>query len=324
MAPARTVFPRYPVLAAKEHRPLSELKTGIVIQARSGRHRVQDGQDLVTCYIRGKLKKERLYTDLIATGDYVQWRPTRQGRGVIEEVLPRETKLSRLRPGPQQIPVEHVIVANPDQAVFIFSIREPTPRLRMLDRLLVIAENNDLPAIICANKVDLLDEPGEAHQLFGVYQEIGYEVIYTSIRTGRGIEALHDRLRGQLSVLCGPSGVGKSSLLNAIQPDLGLAVREISESTGKGRHTTVGVRLWPLDEGGYVADTPGLREAGFFDIEPEELAWHFVEMRPYLSDCHFSSCTHTHEHGCAVKASVEAGEIAEVRYESYCRLLFGD
>lgn len=324
MAPARTVFPRYPVLAAKEHRPLSELKTGIVIQARSGRHRVQDGQDLVTCYIRGKLKKERLYTDLIATGDYVQWRPTRQGRGVIEEVLPRETKLSRLRPGPQQIPVEHVIVANPDQAVFIFSIREPTPRLRMLDRLLVIAENNDLPAIICANKVDLLDEPGEAHQLFGVYQEIGYEVIYTSIRTGRGIEALHDRLRGQLSVLCGPSGVGKSSLLNAIQPDLGLAVREISESTGKGRHTTVGVRLWPLDEGGYVADTPGLREAGFFDIEPEELAWHFVEMRPYLSDCHFSSCTHTHEHGCAVKAAVEAGEIAEVRYESYCRLLFGD
>jgi ribosome biogenesis GTPase len=243
---------------------------------------------------------------------------------VIEEVLPRETKLSRLRPGPQQIPVEHVIVANPDQAVFIFSIREPTPRLRMLDRLLVIAENNDLPAIICANKVDLLDEPGEAHQLFGVYQEIGYEVIYTSIHTGRGIEALHDRLRGQLSVLCGPSGVGKSSLLNAIQPDLGLAVREISESTGKGRHTTVGVRLWPLDEGGYVADTPGLREAGFFDIEPEELAWHFVEMRPYLSDCHFSSCTHTHEHGCAVKAAVEAGEIAEVRYESYCRLLFGD
>jgi len=303
---------------------LSELKTGIVIQARSGRHRVQDGPDLVTCYIRGKLKKERLYTDLIATGDYVQWRPTRPGRGVIEEVLPRETKLSRLRPGPQQIPVEHVIVANPDQAVFIFSIREPTPRLRMLDRLLVIAENSDLPAIICANKVDLLDEPGEAHQLFGVYQEIGYEVIYTSIHTGRGIEALHDRLRGQLSVLCGPSGVGKSSLLNAIQPDLGLAVREISESTGKGRHTTVGVRLWPLDEGGYVADTPGLREAGFFDIEPEELAWHFVEMRPYLSDCHFSSCTHTHEHGCAVKAAVEAGEIAEVRYESYCRLLFGD
>lgn len=303
---------------------MSELKTGIVIQARSGRHRVQDGPDLVTCYIRGKLKKERLYTDLIATGDYVQWRPTRPGRGVIEEVLPRETKLSRLRPGPQQIPVEHVIVANPDQAVFIFSIREPTPRLRMLDRLLVIAENSDLPAIICANKVDLLDEPGEAHQLFGVYQEIGYEVIYTSIHTGRGIEALHDRLRGQLSVLCGPSGVGKSSLLNAIQPDLGLAVREISESTGKGRHTTVGVRLWPLDEGGYVADTPGLREAGFFDIEPEELAWHFVEMRPYLSDCHFSSCTHTHEHGCAVKAAVEAGEIAEVRYESYCRLLFGD
>lgn len=304
---------------------MSDLKEGIVLQARSGRHRVQHRDEVVTCFVRGRLKKERLYTDLVATGDRVLWQPTRPGRGVIEEVLERETKLSRLRPGPGQTPFEHVIVANPDQAVLIFAVREPEPRLRMLDRLLVIAENNDLPAIICANKVDLLGSGAEAvrqaRQIFGLYTEIGYPVIYASAETGRGVSELRDRLRDRLSVLSGPSGVGKTSLLNAVQPNLGLATRQVSGATGKGRHTTVGVRLWPLEEGGYVADTPGLREAGLWDIEPEELAWHFCEFRPYLADCRFSSCTHTHEPGCAVKAAVEAGQISEERYESYCRLL---
>jgi ribosome biogenesis GTPase len=308
----------------REHWSLSELRTGIVIHARSGRHRVQHGDSVVTCTVRGKLKKERLYTDLIATGDSVRWRSTRPGRGVIEEVLPRQTQLSRLRPGPGRVQVEHVIVANPDQSVFIFAVREPAPRLRMLDRLLVLAENNDLPAVICVNKVDLLDELDQARALFSLYEEIGYPVIYTSARTGQGIDELRTSLRGKLSVLSGPSGVGKTSLLNAIQPELGLATRQVSGATGKGRHTTVSVRLWPLDEGGYVADTPGLREAGFFDIEPDELAWHFVEIRPLISDCRFSSCTHTHEPGCAVKAAVEAGFIHQARYDSYCRLLVGE
>jgi ribosome biogenesis GTPase len=303
---------------------LSDLRTGIVLQARSGRHRVEDGDSVALCDVRGRLKQEKLYTDLVATGDKVRWRPTRPGRGVIEEVLPRETQLSRLRPGPQRIPIEHVIVANPDQAVFIFSVREPSPRLRMLDRLLVLAENNDLPAIICANKIDLLDVVDECRGVFGVYEQIGYPVIYASARTGRGVELLRGRLTGKLSVLSGPSGVGKTSLLNAIQPELGLKTRQISDATGKGRHTTVGVRLWPLNGGGYVADTPGLREAGLWDIEPEEVAWHFVEMRPYLSDCRFSTCTHTHEPGCAVKKAVQAGAISDMRYDSYCRLLAGE
>lgn len=285
---------------------------------------MQAGDETVICYVRGKLKKEKLYTDLVATGDRVRWRSTRPGRGVIEEVLPRETQLSRLRPGPGRVPVEHVIVANPDQAVFIFSVREPVPRMRMLDRLLVIAEANELPAIICANKIDLLDDLAEARYLFGLYEEIGYAVIYTSAHTGQGVETLREHLRGKLSVLSGPSGAGKSSLLNAVQPELGLATREISDATGKGRHTTVSVRLWPLDEGGYVADTPGLREAGLWDIEPEELAWHFTEMRPYLSDCRFSSCTHTHEPDCAVKRAVQDGTISQVRYDSYCRMLAGE
>lgn len=311
---------------------MSDLRTGTVLHARSGRHRVLDsgrresneGTRIVTCYIRGKLKRQTLYTDLVATGDRVRWQPTAPGRGVIEEVLPRETQLSRLRPGPGRIPVEHVIVANPDQAVFIFSVREPVPHLRMLDRLLVIAETNELAATICANKVDLLENLEEAHRLFGIYEEIGYPVLYTSAATGQGVTSLRKALRGKLNVLCGPSGVGKSSLLNAIQPELGLATMHVSEMTGKGRHTTVSVRLWPLVDGGYVADTPGLREAGLWDIEPEELAWHFVEMRPFLSDCRFSSCSHTHEPDCSVKAAVDAGKMSPSRYDSYCRLLAGE
>jgi len=301
---------------------LAELREGIVIQARSGRHRVQDGEGLITCNVRGRLKKERLDTDLVATGDRVLWRLTRADRGVIEEVLPRETQLSRRRPG--NVEVEQVIVANPDQVIFIFAMRDPAPRLRMLDRLLVLAENNDLPAIICANKIDLVPDEQQARRSFEVYDQIGYPVIYTSARTGQGVAALREQLSGRLTVLSGPSGVGKTSLLNAVQPDLGLSTQQISEATGKGRHTTVGVRLWPLDGGGYVADTPGMREAGLWDIEPEELAWHFVEFRPYLSACRFSSCTHIHEPGCAVKGAVDAGQISATRYESYGRILAGE
>ncbi|MGD8792050.1 MAG: ribosome small subunit-dependent GTPase A [Anaerolineae bacterium] len=300
---------------------MAELREGVVIQARSGRHRVQAGDGLVTCNVRGRLKKERLDTDLVATGDQVLWRPTRPGRGVIEEILPRETQLSRRRPG--HVEAEQVIVANPDQVVFIFAVRDPAPRLRMLDRLLVLAENNDLPAIICANKIDLVNGEPEARRIFGIYSQIGYPLIYTSAKTGHGVDALRAQLTGRLSVLSGPSGAGKTSLLNAVQPDLGLVTQQISDATGKGRHTTVGVRLWPLEGGGYVADTPGLREAGLWDIDPEELAWHFIEFRPYLSDCRFSSCNHTHEPGCAVKAAVDAGQITLTRYESYGRILAG-
>lgn len=304
---------------------MAELKQGVVILARSGKHRVQgDDGEIVICDVRGRLKQEQLDTDLVATGDHVVWRPTRAGRGVIEEVLERETQLSRRRPGTD---VEQVLVANPDQAVFIFSVREPEPKLRMLDRLLVLAETNELPALICINKVDLVEDEESLRELVErlfVYEEIGYPVVYTSARTGLGVDELREHLAGKLTVLSGPSGVGKTSLLNAIQPELGLHTREISEATGKGRHTTVATRLWPLEVGGYVADTPGLREAGLWDIEPEELDWHFVEMREYIPHCRFSSCTHTHEPGCAVKAAVEAGEISEERYESYWRMLEGD
>jgi ribosome biogenesis GTPase len=299
-----------------------ELRTGLVLQARSDQHQVLDGAEVVTCRVRGRMRQGYLGAALVVTGDWVRYSPTGPGRGAIEEVLPRRSQLSRRRAGPGHLPTEQIIVANPDQAVFVFSVREPAPNHRMLDRMLVIAGANELPALICAQKTDLAKK-SEAHSLFAVYEDIGYPVVYTSAVTGQGVRELRRRLQGKISVLCGPSGAGKSSLLNALQPEMSLSTQEISQSTGKGRHTTVSVRLWPLSGGGYVADTPGLREAGFYQIDAEELAWYFVEFRPYLSDCRFSSCTHTHEPGCAVIAAVEAGAIDPDRHDSYCRLREG-
>jgi ribosome biogenesis GTPase len=297
---------------------LSDLNTGLVIYAHAGSYEVQSGSQRVICLLRGRLKREKLYTDLLVAGDRVRWRLSGPGRGIIEEILPRDSQLSRPRPGSSV--TEDLIMANPDQAVFVFSVRQPEPNLRLLDRFLVVAEANELPAVICANKVDLLGADENPGELFGLYEAIGYVVIYTSAVSGQGLAALRKRLRGKLSVLTGPSGAGKTSLLNAIQPELGLATGQISHATGKGRHTTVSIRLFPLDTSGYVADTPGLREMGLWQIEPDELDWLFPEMRPFLGKCRFSSCTHLHEPDCAVQAAVDAGTVSEARYDSYCRL----
>ncbi len=300
---------------------MPDLNTGLVIYAYAGRYEVQSGSQRVICLLRGRLKRAKRLTDLLVAGDRVHWSPIGPGQGMIEEILPRDTQLSRPRPGLSAS--EDLIIANPDQAVFVFAVCQPEPSLRLLDRFLIAAEVNELPAVICANKVDLLDADEDPRELFGLYETIGYPVIYTSAVSGQGVAALRERLSGKLSVLTGPSGAGKTSLLNAVQPELGLTTRQISYSTGKGRHTTVTVRLFPLDAGGYVADTPGLREMGLWQIEPDELDWLFPEMRPFLGKCRFSSCTHLHEPECAVQAAVEAGAVSEARYDSYCRLREG-
>ena len=212
-----------------------------------------------------------------------------------------------------------MLVANVDQVVFVLAIRDPQPSLRKLDRFLVVAEQNGIDAVVCVNKIDLA-EPGQAEALFGLYAQLGYPVFYTSARRGDGIAALRAQLIGRLSVFTGSSGVGKSSLLNAVQPDLGRRVNEVSKATGKGLHTTRYAELVPLDGGGYVADTPGIRGLAIYDVEPAEIDGYFREIAPLVAACHFSDCTHRHEKGCAVRRAVEEGRVSPARYDSYLRL----
>lgn len=303
---------------------------GIVVKAQSGFFTVQsqDGRQVVA-QMRGRLKKERRDTDLIATGDRVTVAIADDGSSTIEEVAERGRALTRLAPSAKGrggrrwdrqgylSEREQVIVANPDEVVFVFACADPEPHLRMLDRFLVGSEAQEIPAVICANKIDLVGGVAGGRELFGLYEEIGYPVIYTSAITGEGVDELRDQLTDKLSVLAGPSGAGKSTLLNAMQPGLGLTAREVSQATGKGRHTTVVPELLPLDGGGWVADTPGIRAIALFDTDPEELDAYFPEIAPLVAECQFSDCTHIVEPGCAVMAAVEAGLIHPERYESY-------
>jgi ribosome biogenesis GTPase / thiamine phosphate phosphatase len=277
----------------------------------------------VICQIAGRLKQGRKVSALVAVGDRVTIRFNEDGSGVIESIAERERVLARSRPaaGFRSILTEQeqVLVANPDQVAFVFSIRKPSPSLRKLDRFLIETERNTVPAIICVNKVDLVAE-GEAPALFKTYEDIGYTVLYTSAVRGDGIDALRDHLRNKLTVLAGSSGVGKSSLLNAMQPGLGLKVKAVSQATEKGMHTTRHVELFPLDDGGYIADTPGIRSLAHFDLEPSELDAYFREIAPLVPLCQFSDCTHQHEENCAVRAAVATGTVSPQRYDSYLRL----
>ncbi len=301
---------------------MPETLEGLVIRAQSGFLVVHTDAGDYTCRLRGRLKQGDQEGDRVAVGDRVTITPQEDGSGVIETVHERRAEFARIRTGIKR-DFRQILLANPDQIVAVFACAQPEPSLRMLDRFLVIAEKQMVDALIVANKVDLVT-PQAAQAVFGLYEELGYPVVYTSAVTGQGVDRLREHLQGKLSALAGPSGVGKSSLLNAIQPDLGLQVRSVSEATSKGRHTTRVRELYPLDVGGYVADTPGIRSLALWDTEPEELDAYFVELRPLVADCQFSDCTHTHEPGCAVLAAVEAGEVAPQRYHSYLRLRFGD
>ena len=241
---------------------------------------------------------------------------------MIEEIEEREHMFSRMAPTPRG-EYQQIIIANPDQVVLVFACAEPEPRLRMLDRFLIVTEKAETPALIVFNKVDLVGME-QAQESFGHYASLGYPVLYTSVESGMGVSDLGEQLAGQVSVLAGPSGVGKSSLLNVIQPGLGLAVRDVSSATRKGRHTTVVRELFPLDSGGYVADTPGLKALALWDIEPEEVDGYYPELRDLVAECQFSNCTHIHEPGCAVIAAVESGKVHYERYDSYVRLRIGE
>jgi len=297
----------------------SQETTGRILRAQSGFFTVltETGEKIV-CRLRGKLKRGPRVGDIAAIGDRVRISIHAPGEGMIEEILPRERAIVRMDPRPRGV-YRQILLANPDQMLFVFACAEPAPRFRMLDRFLVIAERQQVPAIVVANKVDLVGE-ARARELFGHYEKIGYPVLYTSAKASLGLDALRETLRGKLSALAGPSGVGKSSLLNTIQPGLGLAVREVSDAIKKGRHTTNFRQLFPLEEGGYVADTPGWKSLALWDMTPEELDGYFPDIAPLVSQCQFSDCTHTHEPGCAVLAALESGDLHPARYDSYVRM----
>lgn len=301
---------------------MTSLLDGLVIRAQSGFLTVKTDSGAFFCRLRGRLKQDDAEGDIVAVGDRVTITPKDDGTGTIEHIHERKSVFSRQRTGIKR-DFHQIILANPDQIVAVFACAEPEPRLRMLDRFLVIAEKQHIGAVIVANKIDLISRE-KAEAIFGGYARLGYPVVYTSARTGQGVDALTDLLKDKISALVGPSGVGKSSLLNVIEPDLGLRVSAVSEATTKGKHTTHVRELFPLEVGGYVADTPGIRSLALWDTEPEELDAYFVELRDLVSECKFSDCTHTHEPGCAVRVAVENGQVSAERYHSYLRLRFDD
>lgn len=267
--------------------------------------------------LRGRLKQEGKAIKL-AVGDEVELdRRDADAAWAIASILPRRSVLARRAPGGMY--GERVIVANIDQVMVVFAAASPEPHPRMLDRFLVIAEANEIPARVVINKVDLASEAA-VRERFADYERAGYPVHLTSVKQNRGLGELRDALTGRVSALSGPSGVGKSSLLNTVYPGLNLRVGEISISVQKGRHTTVGADLHPLPEGGYVVDTPGLREVGVWGLEPQHLDSCFPEFRPFIGECRFGDCTHRTEPRCAVRGAVERGEVSAARYDSYLRL----
>jgi len=236
----------------------------------------------------------------------------------IADILPRRSQLARRAPGGAH--GQRVVAANVDQVLVVFAAANPEPHPRMLDRFLIIAEANDIAARVVINKADLVS-PESVRLRFADYERAGYPVHVTSTTTGRGLEALREVLDGRTTALSGPSGVGKSSLMNAMFPGLDLRVGEISQSVNKGRHTTVGALLHPLPSGGFVVDTPGLREIGMWGLTAEHLDGYFPEFRPYIGDCRFADCVHTVEPGCAIRDALARDDISATRYDTYVKLL---
>ena len=266
--------------------------------------------------------REIQHVDPVAIGDRVRYVEAGDDRGMIVEVLPRLSKLSRPAPVPGQRVFEQVIVSNAELVVPIFAVANPAPKWGLLDRYLVSAEAAEIPALIVINKLDLAwKNPGFEAEI-EIYRRIGYPVLLVSVSTGEGIEKLKRVLQGRQSVLVGKSGVGKTSLLNAIQPGLGLRVKAVGQGElGKGRHTTTHSEMFALECGGALVDTPGIREFGLWNIEAEELAYLFPEMADYVGRCKFGlSCRHDQEPGCAIRKAVMAEAISPYRYQSYMNL----
>ncbi len=316
-----------------------ESLSGKVWKKMLGAYTVESDGRFITCSISNRLRKHLVYpsadpsslahrvqevrdiktVDPIAIGDEVLFVDAGAGAGMITDVMPRANKL--VRPAAGKKPVEQVIVANMDQVITVMAAARPTPKWNLLDRYLVAAESSGLAALICITKIDAA-ELGEIEADLDVYRALGYAVLLTSAATGAGIDSLREALARKRSVLMGKSGVGKTSLLNAVQPGLGARVGSVGEGeVGKGKHTTTSLEMFPLDVGGSIVDTPGMREFGLLLGEDDDLALYFPEMRDLVGSCRFGlDCAHDNEPGCAIRQAVEAGRIDSRRYESYLHL----
>lgn len=348
MSKKRRAAATAPAASAPEPTPdgaaeLPGTREGVIVEGSRGFYRVETPEGALVCTIRGRLRKQLQYAlsdataarrsavgvrvrthDPVSVGDRVRVLPTVPGEGVIEAVVTRAGgDFGRRDPDAGQDRLR--AVAGIDQLVTVFAAREPAPHLGLLDRFLVLAENQELDTLICLNKADLGVEPWLAERL-AVYRGLGYPVVLTSAAAGLGLDELRGRLAGRTSAFLGPSGVGKSSLLNALQPDLGLRVGAVSASTSKGRHTTRGTHLFPLDgpDGGHIADTAGIRALAVDGAALGRLDWCFREFRPYLDECRFAGCSHLHEPDCAVRAAAATGAIDRARYASYGKLRRGE
>ena len=307
----------------------TDVVPGIVVRAFGLFFAVQleDGRELLST-VSGTLKRQRRGTDIVAAGDRVRVVDVGEGEGRIVEVLPRTRALARLARHTND--VEQVILANPDQALFLFAARNPDPHPRLLDRFLVMAESRGLPALIGINKMDLEQHDHEAttstaHAMFDRYAPY-YPTFFLSARSGLGLDELRHALHGKITAVAGPSGVGKSSLLNVLDPTRERQVGEVSEATGKGKHTTTATVLHRVAGEGetYLADTPGIRALSLQGIDLARLDELFPEFEPYLGECRYADCAHLTEPGCAIMQAVEEGDIDRERYESYAALRRGD
>lgn len=282
------------------------MPTAQVIKMYNGFYYLQVAgqEELLSCRLRGRIKRNK---GAVVTGDYVEYQMLEDGTGVIERCLPRRTLLKR------------PAVANIDQVLITFAARQPDLNQLLLNRFLVLAEWSGIPEIvICINKCDLLEEKADFLQ---DYVQAGYKLLMVSAQEGQGIQELKNLLTGRVTVFAGPSGVGKSSLLNAVDSNLELATGKISDKIKRGKHTTRAACLLPLPEGGTVVDTPGFSAAELENIDKAQLAHYFPEFRPYIEKCYYNTCTHSHEPDCAVKEAVTAGAICQARYEAYLNIL---
>jgi ribosome biogenesis GTPase / thiamine phosphate phosphatase len=330
----------------------SEKLTGVVLNGTHGIYDVHTDIGVLRCTLRGKLKKAfaqaqatklvgrarfsqerspvvgepqsgdmKRASSRLTVGDYVKLRRLDECTGLIEEILPRQSALQRRA---ANVDVERdsaqTMLANLDQVVIVFATKQPEPHFGMLDRYLVICESAKIHPIICLNKVDLPHNK-QVEEEAGLYSSLGYTVNWTSSKTGEGIEALRSLLKERTTLLTGPSGVGKSSLVNAIELGMGIKTGLVSDVTGKGRHTTTHSQLYPLSGGGWLADSAGIRALATWNILPEELGWCFVEFRPYLDECCYADCLHVNEEDCAIRQAVEDRVINERRYTSYVRMV---